>query len=117
MDFLVLLICSRGIFKGKFMKDLASEFRKRVAARGPQGEHLSLISGNETLEELKSLILFLCQECPAGQNHPHCPFRVMSGLSHASVTRLVKGMPRESCENLLELELNCRSQNELPCHS
>lgn len=98
------------------MKDLESELRMRFAARGPQGEHLSLLTGGESLDELKGMIILLCQECTAGQNHPHCPFRIMSGLSYVSVTRLVKGMPHESCLNLFELELNCRSQDEFTCH-
>ena len=98
------------------MKDAARELRQRTEARGPNGEHLSLLTGSETLDELKSLIVFLCQECPARQNHPYCPFRVMSGLSYASMTGLVKDMPHKSCVNLFEMELNCRSQNESECH-
>lgn len=98
------------------MKDSATELRKRMEARGPLGEHLSLITGQETLEELKSMIIYLSQECPVHKSHPHCPFRVMSGLSYSSVTLLVKGMPHESCVNLFELELNYRSKGDQPSH-
>ena len=97
------------------MNDLANELRRRAEARGPNGEHLSLLTGSESLEELKDLIVFLCQDCPAWQNHPHCPFRIMSGLSYASLTKLVEDMPHTSCVNLFEMELNCRSQGEFEC--
>ena len=98
-----------------FMNDLASALRLRYQTLGPQREPVSLLTGAETLEEMRKLILFLCQECPIKQDHPHCPFRIMSVLSHASRTRLVNEMPRDSCESLFELELHCRSQGEIAC--
>jgi hypothetical protein len=85
--------------------------------QGAQGERLSLLDGNESLSELKDLLFQLCQECPAKENHLHCPFRTLSGLSNASVERLLKVMPRASCLHLFELELTCRSQGDSPCHS
>lgn len=85
-------------------------------ARGPQWEHLSLLAGNESVAELRNLIALLCQECPASRNHFHCPFRVMSGLSYATMTEVVKNLPRESCLSLFEMELNCRAQAGASCH-
>jgi hypothetical protein len=87
-----------------------------MEVRGPQGEPLSLLTGAETLPELKDLMLALCNACPAGKAHPHCPIRILSGLSHVAVTRLIQSMPRESCLNLFELELECRSRND-SCHA
>lgn len=100
---------ARHLRRGMIMKDLPNELQQRTEARGPNGEHLSLLTGGESLEELKDLIILLCQECPAQQSHPHCPFRIMSGLSYASLTKLVEDMPHKSCVNLFEMELNCRS--------
>jgi hypothetical protein len=99
------------------MPDVALEIRKRLEATGVAGEPLSLLTGKETLAELKRMILVLCQVCPGGRNHPHCPFRVLSGLSHFSASRLIQAMPRESCLHLFEMELQCRSQNETPCRT
>jgi len=97
------------------MTDLTKHLEMRIAARGPNGEKLSLLTGGETAAELRNLTIFLCQACPAGQNHLHCPFRVMSGLSYHAMTHLVKSLPHASCLNLLELELTCRSQGEAAC--
>jgi hypothetical protein len=98
------------------MNDLTKNLQMRIAARGPSGEHLSLLAGGEALEELRNIIVFLCQACPASQNHLHCPFHVMSGLSYQAMTHLVKNLPHASCLSLFELELNCRSQGEAACY-
>ena len=92
------------------MNDLTEILQIRIAARGSGGQHLSLLTGSESLEELKRAIIHLCQACPASQNHVYCPFRILSGLSHASMTNLVNKMPMASCLNLFEMELNCRAQ-------
>ena len=73
---------------------------------------MSLITGEETLEELRNMIVELSEACPSGWNQPHSPFQILSGLSYASLTNLVKNLPRESCLNLFELELESRSQAE-----
>jgi hypothetical protein len=92
------------------MNDTAKELRKRMVARGPNGEHLSLLAGNESLAELQAMIIEFTQLCPAGKNHDHCPFHMLSGLSYASLTRLVNNMSHESCLDLFEQERNCRFQ-------
>jgi hypothetical protein len=97
------------------MKDFAKELRERVKARGPNGECLSLLIGDEPLADLRVMVMEMSQLCPAGKNHEYCPFRVLSGLSYATLTKLIENMPRESCLNLFELELNCRAQAEGAC--
>ena len=92
-----------------------NEIQTRLITRGPQGEALSLITGRESVEELRELIIDFSEACPAGQNHPHCPFRILSGLSFVSLENLVKNMPRETCINIFDQELKCRSQARLPC--
>jgi len=94
------------------VSNTANNLRQRMMARGLNGESLYLLNGNETVEQLRQTIIRLCQECAAGANHSHCPFRIMAGLSHGSIVNLVKNMPLASCQNLFELELNCRSQGE-----
>ena len=96
------------------MKDVSEEMRKRMEAVGENGKQLSLLAGTETLDELKYLILQLTRECPAQRNHPHCPFRLLAGLSYGSAVRMINDMSRETCLNLFELELNCRSQAQPP---
>ena len=97
------------------MSDLAKTLQMRIAASGPGGEPLSLLAGGEPVAELRNMILCLVQACPANQNHLHCPFRIMSGLSYHAMCHLIKNLPYESCLNLFELELKCRSQAETPC--
>jgi len=94
------------------MKTSDETIQMRLAGRGLQGEPLSLISGKETLEELRELIIEFSEDCPSGHNHPHCPFCVMSGLSYDSLANLVNHMSRENCLNLFEQELQCRFQTK-----
>ena len=94
-----------------------NETRTRLTSRGSQGEPLSLITGKESVEELRELIVDFSEACPAGQNHPHCPFRILSGLSYDSLEKLVKSMPRETCVAFFEQELKCRTQADLRCRN
>jgi hypothetical protein len=96
--------------------DLAKKLEARMIARDPQGKCFPLPTGTETVEELREMIIFFCQACPAGQNHLHCPFRTMSGLSYHAMTGLVKNLPHQSCLNLFELEFDCRSREDSSCH-
>jgi hypothetical protein len=98
------------------MNDLDKNLQRRIVAEGSNGERFSLLTGSETVEELREIIVHLCHACPAKNNHAHCPFRTMSGLSFHAIANLVKNLPRESCLNLFEMELKCRSQQESPCH-
>lgn len=85
---------------------------KLMSARGLQEEHLSLLTGQESLAELQEIIIRLSERCPAGDNHHFCPFRLLGGLSHASMTRMVKEMTAETCQELFEQERICRTQAE-----
>lgn len=98
------------------MNDLAKILQVRIAAQDPKGKALSLLIGDETVEQLRAMIIELCLSCPASNNHAHCPFRIMSGLSAGSMRNLVNNLPHKSCVNLFEMELDCRSKNENPCH-
>jgi len=87
----------------------------RLATRGPAGEFLPLITGRESLEELRQLIIELSLACPAEPCRSACPFHVMGTLSHASLTTLVNSLPRKACEDLFQMELESRSQAAAPC--
>jgi hypothetical protein len=89
----------------------------RLATRGAAGEVLSLITGQEPLNELRRLILQFSQACPAKQAHLQCPFHIMGTLSNASLTTLVNSLPRETCVDLFKMEQDCRSQFAAPCSS
>lgn len=78
---------------------------------------MSLITGQETLEELRNLIIQFSQACPAKQTHFQCPFFIIGTLSYASLTKLVNNFPREACLDLFQMEWNCRSQAMAPCSS
>jgi len=78
---------------------------------------VSLITGQETLEELRNLIIQFSQACPAKQTHFQCPFFIIGTLSYASLTKLVNNFPREACLDLFQMEWNCRSQAMAPCSS
>ena len=93
------------------------KYKKRLLAQGPGGKFSSLVSGQESEQEVKRVIFRLVQEfqhqqhCPAGKAHPECPFRIMAGLSHASVKDLVHSMPLQDCLELFEMELASRTNH------
>jgi hypothetical protein len=92
-----------------------ADFKKRCSTKGPNGELLSFLAGNETEKELRDLIFLVVQAfqntqlCPACKTHSECPFRIMAGLSHTSLKNLVNTMPVADCVKLFELEWQCRT--------
>lgn len=101
---------------GQVTQTIQDRIQERLAARGPEGKPLSLLTGQETLAELRNMIVELSREGPTGLENPGCPFRMMSGLTYASLTNLVNHMPREACVDLFEMELNCRSKANTPAN-
>ena len=99
---------------GQYGQDRDS-VQARLAARGPEGELLPLITGQESLEELRQMIIRFSHVCPAKQIHMECPFHIIGTLSHTSLAALVNGLTREACVNLFQLELDCRSKYGAPC--
>jgi hypothetical protein len=93
------------------------KYKARLLARGPGGEFTSLVSGQESEQEVKRIIFRFVQEfqhrqrCPVGETHPGCPFRIMAGLSHASVKDLINSMPLKDCLQLFEIELASRTSH------
>lgn len=92
-----------------------SSVQARLAARGPEGVFLPLVAGQESLEELRQMVIEFCHVCPAKQIHLECPFRIMGTLAHDSLAALVNSLTREACVNLFQLELECRSKYGAQC--
>jgi len=90
------------------MPKLARELRARIGAKGLNGEPLSILKGDEPLEDLRRMIIRLTEDCPARKSHIHCPFRAMAGLSYTSAKQLINSLSNQSCQGLFELELLCR---------
>lgn len=80
-----------------------------LAAKNPLGEVSLFVGENESDQELRKLIMEYTLQCPQGKNHSHCPFRILSGLSHDSMAALVKTMTRNACLSLFEMERKCRA--------
>lgn len=80
------------------------------AASGPAGEPLTLITGQESLEELRNIIIKFSEAGSGRQTHLHGPFRLMGSLSHDSLRTLVNGLTRKACLDLFQMEQNCHVQ-------
>ena len=93
------------------------QIQARLLKKDAQGNPLSLIAGQESLEELRKLIIEFSQACPAKQKHLQCPFFIMSSLSYGSLTNVVNNLPRAACLDLFQMELDCRTQAMAPCIS
>lgn len=93
-----------------------AELKRRSLAKGPKGELLSLLTGNEAEAEVRQLIINLVQDCqysqkcPVGEAHAGCPFRAMAGLSYHSMKDMAESMSFEDCLKLFEIELACRAR-------
>ncbi len=85
----------------------------KPAAGKPSEALWPLPAGQETLEELRELILQLALIGPAQHSQPTCPFRILSNLTYASLTHLVAGMSRETCLHLFDGEEPCICQTHL----
>jgi hypothetical protein len=86
--------------------------------KGPDGQLLSAITGEETDDELRELIFCLAERCPVGKKHPHCPFCMLGGLSLNSLRTYATSLNRRALLDLFDLERNCRNYRPaLPCGS
>ena len=88
---------------------------RRLSTPGPDGKYLPAITGRETDEDLREMVFLMSQSCPLNLACLHCPFRILQGLSHASLNKTVAGLDRTGCLELFALENACRNQAEAPC--
>lgn len=96
---------------------LLSELVQKATVKDSMGNPVMLVNGDETLEDLRDLIIQLTDKCPLGKSHFSCPFRMLSGLTPGSINRTVQSMSRESCLQLFVMELECRTAHADNCHS
>ena len=97
------------------MPEKFSTLARRATAKDANGRLLLLVTGEETDQALKDLIMQICLQCPLNLAHFHCPFHILGSLSHTSLNSTVQGMSREACLNLFELELECRTSHAGEC--
>lgn len=88
---------------------------KRVTTLGEDGKYLPAITGDESLEDLREMILHMSEACPLGQNCMYCPFRIMQGLSSTTLEELITGLDRLGCLDLFAMEHACRNDPQGKC--
>jgi len=84
--------------------------KQRMTTRGPDGNLLSAITGQETDVELRRLLLEFSRQCPLSFTHPHCPFCMLGGLSRTSLENLAYGMKRPAIIFLFDTERELRNE-------
>ena len=83
----------------------------RLSTRGPDGTFLSALTGDETDDELRLLVVRFAQACPACKEHSGCPFGALRNLYHASLQAILDGMTRSAMLGLFELEQEARNNS------
>lgn len=83
--------------------------RSRLTTKGPDGKLLPAITGTESDEELRNLVIGCVANCPLKQQHFNCPFRIMSGLTPDSLNQVVSNLKRQDLIFLFEME--CETRN------
>jgi len=81
----------------------------RLLSRGANGKFLSTITSDETVGELRALVVRLAHECPLCQHHFGCPFRSLHQLYHITLQAWLHGMSRAALLGLFELEYEARN--------
>jgi len=79
-----------------------------------EGEPWWLITGQESLDELRRKIIELSQDYSTRKTHLPGPFQIMGSLSYTSLTTLVGSLPRQACLDLFRMEQNHRSLSAAP---
>jgi hypothetical protein len=72
-------------------------------------DHELLISGDETVEELRKAIGQISHHCPLDKVHEKCPFRMFGLLNPQVRDNLINAMTIEACLHFFELERECRA--------
>lgn len=72
----------------------------------PVDEPMPLLTGHESLDELRRKIIKFSQAGSARQTQSQGPFRIMGSLSYDSLTTLVNSLSREACLDLFRMEQN-----------
>jgi hypothetical protein len=67
-----------------------------------------VVTGNESDAQLRDLVMRFVAGCPAGHEHPGCPFRLLHGMYHGSLKAMLDRMTRSGMASLFEIELEAR---------
>jgi hypothetical protein len=86
----------------------------RLGMRDANGKLLPVITGGESDEELRDLAVQFTGRCPLLQQHFHCPFRLLSGISHTALATLLSRMKHQALLDLFDMECECRNLHESP---
>jgi hypothetical protein len=72
-------------------------------------ELLAAVTGNEPDEKLRAAVLELVLIAGQAPHQPHCPVRMLDGISHDSLKGLVADLSRDALLFLFAAERKCRS--------
>ena len=86
------------------------QIKFRILTKGLDGKFPPIITGEESDEDLRRLALEVPVSCPLHEQHDHCPFMILGGLSRHVVHDLVAGMNREALLFLFASEHECRNR-------
>ena len=90
------------------MKLSAAEIVALLSNDRLDGDPLPILSGAESDVELHELMARFSQRCPVGRRGPHCPFRLLDGLSWTSLKNLLANMDRKTMLEIFQMELDSR---------
>ena len=70
-----------------------------------------LLTGRETLAELREMILLRTLSYFTSRNHPEGPFQLLSRLTYTSMANIVNHLPYANCVDLFAMEQACRARS------
>jgi len=97
------------------MPTLWDAIRATLSATDRAAEPCSVLTGQETDEELRELALRFSQQCPIGELSRHCPFYLLNGLHYATAKDIVDKMSRQSLLEMFDEERQCRKKHSDEC--
>jgi hypothetical protein len=72
------------------------------------GSLSSVLSGDESETELRSIALRFVEACPVNCDQHHCPFRILGNLYHVSSKALINSMSRSGLVSLFDADVESR---------
>lgn len=97
------------------MPTLWDAIRATLSAADRVSEPRSVLTGRETDDELRDLVLHFARQCPVGEFNRYCPFYVLNSLHHETLKNIVGQMSRTSLLELFEDERQCRKEHPDKC--
>ncbi|HUC86071.1 MAG TPA: hypothetical protein VL970_12815 [Candidatus Acidoferrales bacterium] len=73
------------------------------------------VTGDESDDELREMVVEFASEYFGCQNDIDCPFRRLNGLTFNSLRHLLEGMDRPSILGLFDLECESRNREASQC--